>query len=89
MMPFLANDEDEASVVRAHLDADFQLGDFTIYNGWLCIRVHECTCGRSSYGEPCEPGCGLEPMVDLVEIDGPRSGRHVAPPSDPPYPGVF
>src|SRR5690606_33392747 len=40
-----------------------------LQNGLLVEQVNECTCyGGGPYGH--EPGCGVEPVLDLTQIEG-------------------
>lgn len=58
-----------APIIRAQAVQEFLRSDRTkpvIYNEWLVEPVNYCTCyGGGPYGH--EPGCGLEPLVDLTE----------------------
>ena len=52
-----------------------------IINGWLCEVWNGCTCGAGpgTPGDTHEPGCGLEPIVELSTLDGwPDTAQAVA-----------
>lgn len=64
----IAKDAEDARRARDQLDADFKAGRIIIDNGWLVEVVDGCTHGcPAEYGH--QPGCGLEPLVDLVRIE--------------------
>lgn len=44
--------------------------NFVIAYGYLCEKVDGCTCGFGGAPYGHEPGCGLEPLVQLNEIEG-------------------
>lgn len=68
-MTYIAKDEEEAREIRAELDQLWAGGKyFEIHNGWLVGRVDGCSCGGPHLGLH-EPGCGYEPLVDLVVVD--------------------
>ena len=57
------------------------MSDYRIINGWLCEVWNGCTCGAGpgTPGGTHEPGCGLEPIVELSTLDGwPNTAQAVA-----------
>ena len=63
----IARNEEDARRVRDMIDAEFRAGRVIIDNGWLVEVSEGCTCGGTPMG--CMPGCGLEPLIDLVRIE--------------------
>jgi hypothetical protein len=43
---------------------------FVVYGDWLAVEIGSCNCAAPEFGDQIlhEPGCGLEPVVELAEL---------------------